>query len=199
MFIYLVIGTLLLLMAIVTAMLVTNWKKWTPILGKIAEMFGMLYGLAIGSVILYFISKELFASASEFFDEYAVDILSVILTPLSVIFVILSYIGIYFLLNSFAQPASNKEEEKIRSSAVGCAMFIGGTLNLALVGLFLEFGPFASAYEIIDRYSRVAGLDDGLVFAFTALLSCWSLIPLVYKRIRPSTATKSFSEPERTD
>ena len=188
---FLPIVTLLFIMATVTILLVKNWKKWAPILTKTAQISCFLIIIFVFFLVSYAIIKENWLSISRFFADNSAEIFSWVLVPIVIIFFIANYVGLYVLFNDWAPPADKLEEQGTRSAAIGWAAVIGGTLNFVLVGLFLEFGPFASAYDSLDHYSRASGFNDGLTVAATLAVSCWSLVPLIFVRVRRPKAVAS--------
>lgn len=196
---YFLLAIPLFLMALITGLLLKNWKKWIPIFKKTVEIIGLVFNIIIILVICYFIIKASWEPVTNFFIINYICILNIIIYPLNLVFLIGNFLGLYFLFDEFAQPSNNPEDDKIRSFAVGWATCIGGVLNFLLVSLLLEFGPFASTFTALEHYSRASGFENLIPAFVTLALSCWSMIPLIFNRIRHSSADTSTAEPEGYD
>lgn len=190
----LLFGIPMAIMAMLTILLIKNWKEWFPRLKKIGEFGVLFYFISLGIALTYILIKSTWSPMVDFFRENAIHYLPYLLGTISIILIITNYIALYLLFNILAPPSDNAEDEKTRFSALGWAAFIGGTLNFALVSLALEFGPLAANYEALDNYSREVGLKDHLTFAVTSALSCWSLIPLCLTRIRHRKSPRLTTE-----
>lgn len=177
-------GGVILFMAISTILLLKNWKKWTPIFKKIGSFLVFLYFSAMFFLVFYKLVSENWVQIYETSYYYFNLLFSIIIIPLAILLLIAQYVIIYLIFNEYASVAKNPDEGEVRSSAVIIATVLGGTLNLVFVALITEFGPLASAFDAVDRYSRQAGYEDGLSFCTLLAMSCWSLIPLTFIRWR---------------